>query len=547
MDTRLRALERAAASDGPLARHRFAVELERTGALDELDRSLEALLGAIQPADAVWPTTSKLDAAALATAVQEVATSSTPTWRLLVADHHFRSPTASPEGTYAAVVAHDDLITIGAERGDTRRAARVRADLTPTSEPLKALAILGGPARQSVLRVSRAVGAEWARRRLRRARVEGFEHVRLRPAMYVGDTRERGAQALADELLDRAVELFSEGRCRGVRVRHSADGACSVEDDGPGVSTALDDLTGAPVLEAVLTGLARNDGSTTTYPVAGGLHGLDLWVVNALSAWLEVESRHGGLVVRQRFERGHPVAPSTVVGSTDRTGLTVTFLPDPTIFRPPVTIGFEWLSQRLRELSFVNRGFKATLEQVDSSRAETHVAEQGVVDALLAMVANDAPLLANPLVIRGSEAAAPDERPVIIEAALTWTRHQGATIVDYANSVLLREGGPHLTALRAAVTRILSPLGGARRGVDYCEGLVAFVSMKVPDPQFEGCTRSKLANPEVGPIMGRLVTRALAGLLAERPREAKAIVSQALARSKRKKLPRAGVKRAPKR
>lgn len=262
--------------------------------------------------------------------------------------------------------------------------------------------------------------------------------------------------------------------------------------------------------------------------------------MNALSAWLEAELHQDGLVVRQRFERGQAVAPPAAVGPTDRAGLTVSFLPDPTVFQAGAAVGADWLARRLRELSYLHPGLQATLEvNGHAPSAETFCAERGVEDGLAALVGDARTLLSAPLVASGREQVTPGALPVVVDVALTWTRQEGEQVVDYANGVLLRDGGTHRAALRAAVTRALSPLGDGTRGVDWCQGLAAFVSLKVPEPLYQGCTRSRLANPEVAPLLRRLVGRALTDLVAARPAEAQRVVKQALARSRRKKLPRA--------
>ena len=389
--------------------------------------------------------------------------------------------------------------------------------------------------------MSRVVAGEWSRWYRNRARWRRIDSVRLRPAMYIGDTGKRGVCQLVDELLDVPLELFAEGRCTSVRVRLFPSGACSIEDDGLSVSDEMDERTGLPLLEAAFTHVTHVSHPTfrsgQRYRVTGGLHGIGPAAVSALSAWLEVESHHEGRILFQRFERGVPVAPAQFRGPTNQSGLKITFLPDPTIFKPPITIPEEWLSQRLRELAFLNKGFSTALERVtgEAQQDSHYCSTRGVLEGLEGKVGVDEPLLVTPVIVEGSASALEGRPPVGVEIALTWTRRSGDSIETYVNNIATKEGGTHVDALRAAINESFHAFATQRRRRrlktrSFCEGLVAFASFKVPEPAFEGCTRSRLGNPEVAPIVRELVSNAMKAFVTERPSEADSVIAQAVLR-----------------
>ncbi|MDY5954869.1 MAG: DNA topoisomerase (ATP-hydrolyzing) subunit B [Kiritimatiellia bacterium] len=366
--------------------------------------------------------------------------------------------------------------------------------------------------------------------------LEGMEAVRKRPAMYIGDTGIRGFHHLVYEVVDNSIDEALAGYCSHVEVTINPDGSLTVNDNGRGIPVDMHPTEGRPALEVVLTTLhagGKFDGSN--YKVSGGLHGVGVSCVNALSEWMEVQVRRDGKIHRQRFERGHPVTPLQVVGETDAHGTTVTFSPDPQIFTH--TEGFLWdiLSERLRELAFLNSGvairFRDNLHI--PNRDETFLYQGGLTEYVRWLNRNKTPLHDDVVYIH----AAKDR--IDAEIALQYTDSYSTIETSYCNNINTHEGGTHLSGFRSALTRVVNKYiadtksGGKKdipplSGEDIRDGLTVVVSVKVPQPQFEGQTKTKLGNGEVEGIVNNLVGEQLATYFDENPAIAKRIVDKAL-------------------
>jgi hypothetical protein len=531
MDSALRALERAARSD-PALEERLSVELERAGVLAALQRDVEALLA--WAADRIpRPRLGRgygdppfhLRRIALpdvAAAVREV-TAGQGTWRLVAGDHLGQTRTL-----YAVVALEGDTVVISADHGDTVAMSAREAELArDEGGPGDALMILGPASRRRALRIKPSVAGAWSRWYRNRGPSDLARHARTRPAMYVGSLHQDGVQHLVEEVLDHALARHAAGLCRRILARRLGGGAWSIEDDGPGIPDVRDDRTGVPLIEALFTTHTRR------YVPSGGLHGVGLEVVNALSAWLEVESHHEGLVLHQRFERGVPVAAPERRGAAGRTALAVAFRPDASIFTPSEP-SFERVSSRLRELSRLRPGLEASVEDLTGVRPPArHVSARGLADALEPWLAGEERLLEEPLRIVGQ---GPGKHPVFVDAVITWIGREVEQLESWVNDVPTADRGTHVAGLRAGVERVSRVAGARKRGRAplFRAGLTAAIAVRVPEPQFLDSKRTRLGNSEVEPIVSKLVSAAVRRLVEERPDEAERVVERALARSPRR-------------
>ncbi|WP_165235349.1 DNA topoisomerase (ATP-hydrolyzing) subunit B [Aquisphaera insulae] len=364
--------------------------------------------------------------------------------------------------------------------------------------------------------------------------LEGIEAVRKRPGMYIGDTTTRGLHHLVYEVVDNSIDEAMAGYCRNVLVTLHPDGSASIVDDGRGIPVDVHPDSGKSALEVVLTKVhAGGKFDHDTYKVSGGLHGVGVTVVNALSEWLDAEVRRGGQVWRQEYERGVPTGPVAVQGSAKTTGTTIRFLPDVEIF-PKIEFDYDILERRLRELSFLNRGVRIRLtdERTEEPRAEEFYSSEGLSE-FVAYLNRAQTAIQSPAVFGGRD----DERNVEVEVALQYNDSISELVVSYCNNINTIEGGTHLTGFRAALTRTLNQYAKAAgpakgkdvpiSGEDFREGLTAIISVRVPDPQFEGQTKTKLGNGEVEGIVARVVNEKLAEYLENNPAAAKNIVKKA--------------------
>ncbi len=375
--------------------------------------------------------------------------------------------------------------------------------------------------------------------------LEGLEAVRRRPGMYIGSTDIRGLHHLVYEVVDNAVDEALAGVCTHILVEILADGSVRVTDNGRGIPVDIHPQTGRPALEVVMTTLhAGGKFGGGSYKVATGLHGVGVSAVNALSEWLEAIVQRDGYRYRQRYERGRPVTPVERLGKADPTrwyahprfppadhGTIVHFKPDAEIFRSGIDYKFETLAQRFREMAFLTRGLTITLVDEREDREITFYFEGGIQSFVRYLNRNRQPL--HP--IWYVERTVGD---ILVEVALQYTDAYNETVLAFANNVNTVDGGTHLTGFRSALTRTLNDY--ARKagllkdndpnftGEDVREGLTAVISVKLPEPQFESQTKSKLGNAEVKGAVESVVGEALARWLEENPREAKAIIQKCL-------------------
>jgi len=361
--------------------------------------------------------------------------------------------------------------------------------------------------------------------------LEGLEAVRKRPGMYIGDTSERGLHHLVFEVVDNSIDEAMAGFCTDIAVTLHIDGSVTVDDNGRGIPTEIHPKEGISAAEVVLTKLhAGGKFDSGAYTVSGGLHGVGVSVVNALSAALSVEIKRGGRVYAQRFQRGKPDAPLAEIGTTDQTGTKVSFKPDAEIFEQ-LDFSFDILSQRLRELAFLNRGVRIFIEEQATQKQHEFLYKGGIEEFVHHLNRAKTPIHQSVIALVGTKES------VEIEAALQWNEGYTESIYSFANNINTIEGGTHLTGFRGALTRTLNAYataagmlkgGEALQGEDSREGLTAVVSVKLPHPQFEGQTKTKLGNSDVRGYVEALVNEKLGEYLEEHPSEAKTIVLKGL-------------------
>ncbi|MHB8078514.1 MAG: DNA topoisomerase (ATP-hydrolyzing) subunit B [Candidatus Krumholzibacteriia bacterium] len=362
--------------------------------------------------------------------------------------------------------------------------------------------------------------------------LKGLEAVRKRPAMYIGDTGVRGLHHLVYEVVDNSVDEAMAGYCTQITVAIEADDKVSVVDNGRGIPVDMHKTEGKPALEVVMTSLhAGGKFDRASYKVSGGLHGVGVSVVNALSVWLRAEVRREGRIWRQEYRHGAPIAPMAAVGDCDpdTTGTAVTFQADPEIF-PIIQFAYETLQGRLRELAFLNRGLAITVadRRAGKERTRTFAYEGGIVEYVRWLNADKTVLCDKPVYIMG------ELEGIQVEVALDYNDTYAENLFTFANNINTTEGGSHLIGFRAAITRTINAYAQksgllkkeipALSGDDVREGLTAVVSVKVPEPQFEGQTKTKLGNTEVKGIVEQIVNAGLGEFLAEHPADAKRIV-----------------------
>ena len=371
--------------------------------------------------------------------------------------------------------------------------------------------------------------------------LKGLEAVRRRPAMYIGDVSARGLHHLVYEVVDNSIDEALAGYAKSISVTINKDGSVAVLDDGRGIPTDIHKEEKRSALEVVMTVLhAGGKFDKNTYKVSGGLHGVGVSVVNALSEWLTVEVYRDGKTWFQEYKRGDPVAPARVTGKAEKgcTGTLVTFMPDGQIFKNRI-FKFETLAERLRELAFLNP--QVTLRIVDlrakSEQEETFHFEGGLVEFVKYIDATRPAIMRKVFYARGSDK---DEngRMVEVEAAFQYNDQYSENIFTYVNNINTHEGGSHLVGFRTALTRTLNNYGYKNgvikegkiqlTGDDFKEGFTGVLSVKVPEPQFEGQTKTKLGNSEVKSIVEGVVGPALATWLDENPGDAKRILEKSL-------------------
>ncbi|HET8956025.1 MAG TPA: DNA topoisomerase (ATP-hydrolyzing) subunit B [Solirubrobacterales bacterium] len=364
--------------------------------------------------------------------------------------------------------------------------------------------------------------------------LEGLEAVRKRPGMYIGSTGPRGLHHLVYEIVDNSVDEALAGHCDSVRVILHPDNACTVEDDGRGIPVETMEKEGRPAAEVVLTVLHAGGkfGDGGGYKVSGGLHGVGVSVVNALSERLHLEISRDGYVWSQDYERGKPQGDLTKGEKTDAHGTKITFLPDLEIFEE-IGFDFQTLAERLRETAFLTRGLKIELvDERGETNSITFQYEGGIEDFVRHLNANKETLNRKPVYFEGSK----EEGEV--EIAMQWNNSYQESIFSFANNINTHEGGTHMSGFRAALTRTLNAYARNKgllkekddnlAGEDVREGLTAVISVKLHDPQFEGQTKTKLGNPPIKGLVEETVNRKLAEFLEENPPEARKIIGKTI-------------------
>jgi len=370
----------------------------------------------------------------------------------------------------------------------------------------------------------------------------GMDAVRKRPAMYIGDTGVRGLHHCVYEVVDNSVDEALAGHCNFIIVTLNADGSVSINDDGRGIPVDLHATEKKPAVEVVLTTLhAGGKFDHSSYKVSGGLHGVGVSCVNALSEWLEVEVRRNGEVYHQRYARGTPISKLESIGKTKSSGTKITFFPDAEIFQ---VTEFNWdiLATRLRELAFLNGGLRIKLRQEEPEREELFFYEGGIGEFVEHLNQNKTAL--HPKVI----AIEKERDDVQVQIALQYTDAFSDNIFAYANNINTIEGGTHLSGFRSALTRTVNQYAKANKllkndsdtmsGDDIREGLTAVISVKVPDPQFEGQTKTKLGNSEVQGLVESIVNEELGTYFEEHPSVARRIIDKAVLASRAREAAR---------
>jgi DNA gyrase subunit B len=370
--------------------------------------------------------------------------------------------------------------------------------------------------------------------------LEGLEAVRKRPAMYIGDVGVKGLHHLVYEVVDNSIDEALAGYCSHIEVAIHTDNSISVQDNGRGIPTAMHTKEKRSALEVVMTVLhAGGKFDKNTYKVSGGLHGVGVSCVNALSTKLQVTVQREGKIFEQEYAIGVPQYAVRESGTSDKTGTRVHFWPDQTIFQETV-YKKEILEGRLRELSYLNKRINITLtdlrekDENGNAYVNNFYSEGGIVEfvQMLDKNGNRNPIISQPLYVEGHDEAS----NVAVEVALTYNDDFKENIFSYVNNINTIEGGTHVTGFRTALTRVFKSYGDKEglfekakvtvEGDDFREGLSAIISVKVPEPQFEGQTKTKLGNSEVSGVVQTTVSRVLEAYLEENPKEAKYVISK---------------------
>ena len=368
--------------------------------------------------------------------------------------------------------------------------------------------------------------------------LEGLEAVRKRPSMYIGDTGVKGLHHLVYEVVDNSIDEALAGYCTHIEVSINADNSITVSDNGRGIPVDIHEKEGKSALEVVMTVLhAGGKFDKGSYKVSGGLHGVGVSCVNALSTLLHVEVCRDGKVYMQEYRRGVPQHDVRVIGETDRTGTTVTFHPDPEIFSDTV-YQYGILAARLRELAYLNAGIRLTFtdfrtdEQNPEPRREVFYSQEGLREFVRYIDSSREPLINDVIHI------ATDKYGTPVEVAMIYNQSYSENLHSYVNNINTIEGGTHVAGFRRALTRTLKKYAEDNKllekakveisGDDFREGLTAVISVKVAEPQFEGQTKTKLGNNEVAGMVDQAVGEALSNYLEEHPNEAKTIVQKVI-------------------
>ena len=363
--------------------------------------------------------------------------------------------------------------------------------------------------------------------------LEGLDAVRKRPGMYIGDTYERGYHHLVYEVIDNSVDEALAGFCTQIDIIHHVDGSLSVEDNGRGIPTSIHTIEKVSGVEVAMTKLhAGGKFEKEAYKVSGGLHGVGVSVVNALSEWLKVWIKQKGKLHYMEFRRGVPVEPLKEIGVAEGTGTKVQFFPDHTIFTTIENFNLETLINRIRELAFLNAGLRFNVLDEKTGKKQEFFYEGGIVSFVKHVNRAKQPLFDEPVFLRA------EKDHVTVELAFQYNKEYQENIFTYANNINTIEGGTHLAGFKAALTRCINNYANKNgllkngdepiTGEDTREGLTAVISVKIPEPQFEGQTKTKLGNAEVKGFVEALVGEKLVAFLEEKPAVGKMILGKSL-------------------
>lgn len=372
--------------------------------------------------------------------------------------------------------------------------------------------------------------------------LEGLEAVRKRPGMYIGSTSVRGLHHLVYEVVDNSIDEAMAGFCDTINITIHKDSSITIEDNGRGIPVGIHPKMGKPAVEVALTVLhAGGKFGGGGYKVSGGLHGVGLSVVNALSEWLVVHVKREGHIYKQRYERGVTKSPLEIIGEADNTGTTITFKPDQLIFED-INFNYDILKSRMRELAFLNAGVKIRLADERSGADEVFHYEGGIVSFVEYLNKNKTVIHPTPIYISGKK----DD--TFIEAALQYNDMYVENIHSFANNISTQEGGTHLIGFKSALTRVINDYARKHNilkenennltGEDTREGLSAVISVKLTNPQFEGQTKTKLGNSEVRGMVETIMIEGLSTFMEENPSVARAIVEKALNASRAREAAR---------
>ncbi|MGF3072631.1 DNA topoisomerase (ATP-hydrolyzing) subunit B [Facklamia sp. P12934] len=369
--------------------------------------------------------------------------------------------------------------------------------------------------------------------------LEGLEAVRKRPGMYIGSTASTGLHHLVWEIVDNSIDEALAGYCSQIEVVIEANGSISVTDDGRGIPIDIQSKTGRPAVETVYTVLhAGGKFGGGGYKVSGGLHGVGASVVNALSSELSVEVSRNGKVHQIKFERGAIVSELKVVGEATETGTKVNFVPDPSIFTETTDFKYEILNERIHELAFLNKGLRISLQdrRMDREADDSYLFDGGIKSYVSYLNEDKGLIFDEPIYIEG------EQDGIAVEIALQYTDAYQLNLLSFANNIHTYEGGTHESGFKTALTRVINDYGRKNNllkdgddnlsGEDTREGLTAVISVKHPDPQFEGQTKTKLGNSEVRTVTDRLFSQHFETFLLENPKVARLILDKGILASK---------------
>ena len=369
--------------------------------------------------------------------------------------------------------------------------------------------------------------------------LEGMEHVRMRPSMYIGDVGTRGLHHLVYEVVDNSIDEALAGHCDAIEVLINEDNSVTIEDNGRGIPVGMHKKEGVSALEVVMTKIgAGGKFDKDSYKVSGGLHGVGVSCVNALSESLTATVHREGKIWEQQYERGKPLSPVKPIGSSDKNGTVVTFKPDPQIFQQVLEYNYDTLALRMRELAYLNKGIRITIidkrqqDKEGNPHTEAFFSEKGLTEFIQFLDETREAIIGDVIAMEGEKNGIP------VEVAMIYNTSFSENIHSYVNNINTHEGGTHLSGFRRGLTNtlkkyadnsgLLDKLKFEIAGDDFREGLTAIISVKVAEPQFEGQTKTKLGNREVTSAVSQAVSEMLENYLEEHPNDAKTIVQKVI-------------------